>query len=193
MVILKNLLNEYGFPLNLIKFSYNYSFECDINLLELSYLENLGYGIFPKNFNGFNFPLIYNEKDKAFLGECYPQFLDIDVNLEKSNNLSPFEIAQIYFKNILLKNKIFSEHEADEICIYVKVKNKYNFIENQETNIIINKFNKFINKIITLIGDFCNYINSIDNSDLKFYIINFLLYIKKEAYKNKNITEVPDD
>ena len=192
-MILKELLNKFDFPLYLVKFSYNYRYECDINLLELCYIENLGYGIFPKNFNGFNFPLIYNENDKAFLAECYPQFLELEINFEKSNNLSHFEIATIYFKNILLKNRIFNEEEINEICIYVKVKNKLRFLQKNENYGIITKINIFLNKIIHQINEFCIYIQDVDNSNLKFYIFNFLLYLKNELYKNEEITDNYDE
>ena len=110
-------------------------------------------------------------------------------NEEKSNNLSPFEIANIYFKNILLKNRICLEEEANEICIYVKVKNKLHFLKNINDDKIIDKLNKFLNKIIKLISEFFIFLNNIDNSNAKLYITNFLMLIKNEAYKNINLIE----
>ena len=186
MIKLKELLEFYGFPLELIKFKYDYNYECDINLLELSYIPNLGHGIFPKNFNGFNFPLIFNDKDIGFKSECYPQFLELEVNLKKSDNLHPYKIAKIYYKNILLKNDIFSEKDIEDICTYVKVKNKLSFRRN------VNKFqniNSSLEKIIKEINDFNFFIEGMNSHNIKNYSVELLSNIKKEVYRNKKILE----
>ena len=177
MTNVRQLLEENGFPVEIIKFKFpDKLFSCSAELLEIKYINNSGYTVHPilQNKNSCSKKILENN-DKFF--ECYPQIMDVKVNFEKCNNINSKELAMIIFRNILYHNEKYNLDEIDEICSFVKLRNKIFYIKNKD-NIL--SLQKSITNVRNAIHEFNSDIEGMDSHSINKYAMVLITLIKNE-------------